>query len=189
MNKVFASIFAAAFTLGLSACSGQLPVRPNSLQAQSAPQTADQSRIMETFKGYLNHSQYDSSGMAEMLMSVKSLLGSTYDNRNSAGRYYLYLGSGDSLATVGTIRLGRDKVLYLESLDFSNNQKRMLYYRLGTFQLAAGSKDGQDVSFTLDRDTSLKMKWRGINPMNHDEIHLTLSRPVQPIEKDKSAFF
>lgn len=186
MNK----LLTLSLLLSLTACSSQMPLpatRSNPLQAQSAAQP----RIFETFKGYLNHSQYDDSGLSEMLMVAKSMLGSTYDNRNSATRYMLYYANqSDSLSeAIGPIRLGRDNVLYLEHMNFTNGQKQMLYYRLGTFKLAPGSKDGQDVAFELDKGNSLKMKWRGINPMNHDEIHLTVSPAVKPVPKDKAAFF
>ncbi|HEY9839029.1 MAG TPA: hypothetical protein V6D23_01140 [Candidatus Obscuribacterales bacterium] len=176
--------------LSLTACSNQLPLpaaRPNSLQAQAASQP----RLFETFKAYLNHSQYDQSGLAEMLMSVRSMLGSTYDNRNSASRYHLYYSGQDSFLAeaIGTIRLGRDNSFYLEDMNFSNGQKTLQYYRLGSFKLAPGSRDGQEVSFELERGNSLKMKWRGINPMNHEEIHLTINPAIKPVQKDPASFF
>lgn len=185
----------------LSACSSQLPLNANlnpalraantGVRAMNAPEAEQANpRIMETFKGYLNHSQYDNSGLAEMLMTARSLFGKTYDNRNSASRYYLYYhNQKDSLAeAIGPIRLGRDQGLYLEEMQFNQGVKRMTYYRLGSYQLPAGSKDGQEVAFQLDGSTRLKMKWRGINPMDHDELHLTIDPGVQPQEMPPSAF-
>lgn len=186
-------LMALSLTAALSACSNQLPMqmqaaRPN-LQAQAASQSAP--RLFETFTGYLSHSPYDNSGLGEMLMTAKSMLGKTYDNRNSASRYHLFYRNQDSFLAeaIGTIRLGRDNQLYLEDKNFSNGQIQLQYYRLGSFKLPPGSGDGQAVEFELAKGNSVKMKWRGINPMNHDEIHLTIDPSIKPVVKAKAEFF
>ncbi|PKL76979.1 MAG: hypothetical protein CVV27_07520 [Candidatus Melainabacteria bacterium HGW-Melainabacteria-1] len=189
MKSIY-TLISLSLLLSLSACGApaQLPMQlsRNPIQAQSQPQSDP--RLFETFKGFLNHSAYDNSGLAEMLMTARSMLGKTYDNRNSATRYHMFYRKQSSfLATAhGPIRLGRDNALYLEDMNFVNGQKQMLYYRLGTYSLAAGSRDGQEVRFELAPGNSVKMKWRGINPMNHDEIHLTIDPAIKPVQKDKS---
>lgn len=197
--KIFKHIISLSLlSLSLAACSSQLPQqiqRPaTQLQsqraAQNAPAANSDPRLFETFKGYQHHSQYDKSGLAEMLMTARSLLGKTFDNRNSATRYHMFYRNQDSfLATAhGPIRLGRDNVLYVEDMNFSNGQTSYQYYRLGSFKLAPGSADGAEVAFELDRGNSVKMKWRGINPMDHDELHLTIDASVKPVSKPKEAF-
>lgn len=187
MKRFFASVLVA---LSLSACSSQqLPLvrSANPLQAQSASQP----RLFEKFKGYVNHSQYDQSGLAEMLMTATSLLGKVYDNKNSASRYHLYYqGQNSSLSeAIGPIRLGKDNVLYLEDIVINSGAPTSRqYYRLGSFQ-PGGLANGQEVAFQLDKGNSLKMKWRGINPMDHDELHLTISPAIKPVPKDPASFY
>jgi hypothetical protein len=176
-------------TLLLSACNTAPLALP---QAQTTVNAQSSTRLFETFSGYLMRSSYDSLKLAEMGMQARSLLGKTYDNRNSASRYHLYYsGQSSSLAQAnGPIRLGKDNILYLEHLTFTQGQSQRLYYRLGSFQaLPTQANENQPVQFKLDKGVSLKMDWRGINPMDHDEIHLTIPNSVQPVPKQSTEFY
>lgn len=176
-----------SLALLLAACNNaplnQAQVNPQS--AQSALNAQSSPRLFETFTGYLLRSSYDSQKLAEMGMQVRSLLGKTYDNRNSASRYHLYYSGQDSaLAQAnGPIRLGKDNLLYLEHLTITQGQSKRFYYRLGTYQPLANPAENQPVQFQLDKGVSLKMDWRGINPMDHDQIELTIPASVQAVPK------
>ncbi|PIW19222.1 hypothetical protein COW36_02075 [bacterium (Candidatus Blackallbacteria) CG17_big_fil_post_rev_8_21_14_2_50_48_46] len=115
-------------------------------------------------------------------MQVRSLLGKTYDNRNSAARNYLfYTNQTQTFATAtGPVRLGKDGLLYFESLEISQGSTHRVYYRLGKFNpLPPVPSEGTAIAFQLDPGVSLKMDWRGINPMNHDELHWSIPPAVQ----------
>lgn len=157
------------------------PPTPANLQAQSAPANP---RLMESFKGYLSHSTYDNPKVAEMLMQVKSLFGSTYDNKNSATRYRLiYSNQKEDLSFIsGPVRLGQDGVLYLEHKAFNQGQTSLEYYRLGSFApLTPQAADGSEIKFQLDQGNALKMKWRGLNPMNHETIQFYVNPKLKPV--------
>lgn len=183
--KIYAMILLA---LSLSACSqlpvnSSLPAAPTSLTAQNSP------RLFETFQGYLLRSSYDSLKLAEMGMTVRSLLGKTYDNRNSASRYHLYYsGQTSGLAQAhGPVRFGRDGVLYLEHLTLAQGQTQRLYYRLGTYSpLPNAAAENQPITYQLDKGVSLKMDWRGINPMDHDRIQWTVPTQLRAVTKQPS---
>ncbi|MGV3524907.1 MAG: hypothetical protein ACO1RX_11820 [Candidatus Sericytochromatia bacterium] len=172
--------------LFLSACA-QAPTLPVSRLSAQNTATAPEPRLFEKFSGYLLRSSYDSLKLAEMGLTVKSLLGKTYDNRHSASRNHLYyVGQENGLAAGnGPVRLGKDGGLYLEDLTLQQGQTQRVYYRLGSYSgVTPQGPEGQAIAFQLDPGVSLKMKWRGLNPMDHDEIHWRIPAAVQPQPKN-----
>lgn len=168
--------------LFLSACQSA-PLLPSGPAPANAVTAQSNARIFETFSGYLLMSPYDALKKSEMGMNVKSLLGKTYDNRNSASRYHLYInGQSDGFSSgIGPIRLTQDGGLYFEKLTVGQGR---VYYRLGSYTLPPGAQSGQAVTYRLDQGVSFKMDWRGLNPMDHDEIHVRIPANVSPSSLD-----
>jgi hypothetical protein len=184
------------FTFLLTGCGSNtstLEIKPPDMApGNNAPVNAQAAtNMMESFKAYIQFNKpdiLDKTGFAEVLMNVKSLMGKQYTNKSSATRYYLNIQSG-GMPVMGKIRLGKDGNLYFENSRYNTNTGKLSYeyFAIGNY-VQKNYTNGDNVDFKLNKGISLKMKWRGLNPMNHDEIHLNLDSTMPPYLANPTEF-
>lgn len=163
----------------------------------------ENSNIQSTDKNFLESIEYyysapttvlDKTGLSEILVRVKSLTGSLkYDNGNSATRYMFF--KSDSSASYdfapGRVRLGKDNKVYFENMNFNttSNKSEYEYYELGTFDKSSlVMKSGSTLKLKTNDNVKFQFKGRGLNPMNHDEIHIKTSSVIKPVKKEFKDF-
>lgn len=190
MKKI---VFIFTFSILMSSCaSNDVAVQPLQENLSSEVQSSSVDKnFLEKIEGYYGApttSILDKTNLSELLVRVKSLTGSLkYDNVNSASKYTLYIK--DEFVSAGKIRFGKDAKLYFEEYHFSAGNSFYQYYEIGTYEkLKTGIKQGSDVNYKINSAFEMKYKGRGLNPMNHEEIHLLTSSNVKPVKKDLKDF-
>ena len=145
----------------------------------TATKPTPEKNMFETFTAFINLSTKPTEP-SSLLMKVKGLT-NTYVNDRTITPYEMFFPGNNSLSDAfGSIRLGKDGVLYLENNGSMQGEKQ--YFHVGTYKQTRFN-NGDNVEFKLDQGNKLKMKWRGLNPMNHERIQIYTSQDLKPSPK------